>query len=76
MKSLFLLVLIVVSVAACSPKRDDAGAAAAEKGAEKSASGAPSILNPKGTIDQVQKRLDEAAAQDAKRREQMEAQTK
>jgi len=76
LKCLFLLMLIVVSVAACSPKRDNAGEAAAEKAAEKSESGSPSILNPKATIDNVQKRLDEAAAKDAKRREEMEAQTK
>ena len=75
MKSFFLLMLIVVSVAACSPKRDN-GEVAAEKAAEKSESGGPSILNPKATIDHVQKRLDEAAAKDAKRRDEMEAQTK
>jgi hypothetical protein len=44
--------------------------------AEKSGTGSASLLNPKATIDQVQKRLDEAAAKDAKRREEMEAQTK
>jgi len=76
LKSLFLLMLIVVSAAACSPRRDNAGEAKAEKAVEKDESGGPSILNPKASIDHVQKRLDEAAAKDAKRREEMEAQTK
>ena len=70
------LAFVVLSVSACSPKRDNAGEAAADKAAEQSESGGASILNPKGTIDHVQKRLDEATAKDAKRREEMEAQIK
>ena len=68
--------LAVVLAAACSPKRDDAVEATPEKAAEKSESGSPSILNAKATIDHVQKQPDAAAAKDAKRREEMEAQTK
>ena len=66
------LLALLVLLAACSPKRESAGEAAPAKAVD----GSPSVLNPKATIDNVQKRVDEAAAKDAKRREEMEAQTK
>jgi uncharacterized lipoprotein len=67
-----LLACVVVLLAACSRKSETAP----EKAIAKSEAGSPSALDPKATIDHMQKRLDEAAAKAAQRREQMEAQTK
>jgi hypothetical protein len=70
--ALLLASLVAVS-AGCSRKSETTAAAPKPQAA---ASAGSSVLDPQATIDNVKRKLDAAAEQDRKRRDQIEEQTK